>query len=163
MKTKIVKIIKQKGLKAVKPVKPVKPVKIQKPVKPVKVIKPVKPVKLAAFPLYEEVKGYIPEIKKPDYEKIKAKNTENFKVRILAGGALRVMSAYYAGRFNKPGIVNTLEVKEIRNSINFSDRMILLALGKIEIRGSDNQSIKAAGVECVPGSSYRKAIKIKIK
>ena len=146
---KQVKIIKQAGLRN----KKVKPVKLNKPVKPVKLNKPVKPIK-AVFPSFDEVKAYIPEIKKPDYDKIRLHNTPGFKVRILAGGAKRLLTAYYKGRF-KPGVCNTLEIPEIRDSVNFSDRMILLSLGKIE-------SITGCEVERVPGSS-RKAIKIRIK
>lgn len=134
------KIVKQPGLKVKKPV--------------IKKTTVKKVVKLAAFPSYAEVKSYIPEIKKPDYEKIRLHNTTGFTVRILAGGAKRLLTAYYKNRF-KAGVVNTLDIPEIKSSINFSDRMILLSLGKIE-------SISGCEVERVPGSS-RKAFKIRIK
>ena len=141
-------------------------IKIKKAVKIVKqtgMKKPVKPVKLAAFPSLDEVKSYIPEIKKPDYDKIRAKNTDKFTVRITGGGAIRLLKAYYAGAFKKPGVFNSLECKEIKNSLNYSDRMILLALGKIANHpGGDLKAIKASAVEYTPGSENRKAIKIRI-
>jgi len=154
---KDVKIVKQAGMK--KPVKPVKQAGMKKPVKV------EKPVKLAAFISFIDAKILIPELKKPDYDKIRAKNTDKFTVRLSAKaqGAIRLLTAYYAGAFKKPGIFDSLECKEIKNSLNYSDRMILLALGKIANHpGGDLKAIKASAVEYTPGSENRKAIKIRI-
>lgn len=153
MKTQVkkaVKVIKQAGLKTKIPV--VKKV--------IKVKRVSKNNFFTSFPKFEEVSGYI---KKPEYLKIKALQEKNqgFNVRVLGGGCKRLMSAYYANKFKK-GICNVLEIPELRNSVNFSDRAVLLALGKIEDTGSITGSIRACQIELVKGSA-RKCFKIKIK
>lgn len=145
---KAVKVIKQAGLKS------------KTLVKAVKVKRENKNNFFLSFPKFEEVSGYL---KKPEYLKVKALQEKNkgFNLRILGGGAKRLLSAFYANKF-KSGVCNTLEIPELRNSVNYSDRAILLAIGKIADSGSLSGSIRGCEIEKVKGSA-RKAFKIRIK
>lgn len=142
---KSIKVIKQSGVKTKSPVK---------------VVKKSKHNFVLDFPKFEEVKEYC---KAPEYKKIEALQKKNpgFKIRIQGGGCKRLMSAFYAKRF-KSGTLNVLEVPELRNSVNYSDRAVLLALGKIVDTGTLSGSISACEIERVKGSP-RKLFRIKIK
>lgn len=108
-------------------------------------------------PSFEVMKTKIDGLTKPVYERLK--KAEYTKApRFLGAGAKRVLRAFLAGRFKKSGILNTLEIPEIRGSVNNSDRRILTALNVL----TGNNSVDV--VEVSPDSKInRKAYKIRIK